>query len=45
MTLIVFGIRPPSRWWCGAAACRQPMNRYPWIILVARGILGEVAAR
>ena len=46
MRLVVFGIAlsiPIVVWGSGVLATL--MNRYPWIILVAGGILGEVAAK
>jgi YjbE family integral membrane protein len=46
MRLVVFGIAlsiPIVVWGSGVLA--RLMNRYPWIILVAGGILGEVAGK
>ncbi|MGH7414299.1 MAG: YjbE family putative metal transport protein, partial [Candidatus Rokuibacteriota bacterium] len=46
MRLVVFGIAlsiPIVVWGSGLLA--RLMNRYPWIILVAGGILGEVAGK
>ena len=46
MTLVVFGIAlsiPIVVWGSGVLATL--MNRYPWIILIAGGILGEVAGK
>jgi YjbE family integral membrane protein len=46
MTLVVFGIGlsiPIVVWGSGILA--RLMNRYPWIILVAGGVLGEVAGK
>lgn len=46
MTLVVFGIGlsiPLVVWGSGVLA--NLMNRYPWIILIAGGILGEVAGK
>lgn len=46
MRLVVFGIAlsiPIVVWGSGVLA--KLMNRYPWIILVAGGILGEVAGK
>jgi len=46
MRLVVFGITlsiPIVVWGSGVLA--RLMNRYPWIILVAAGILGEVAGK
>jgi YjbE family integral membrane protein len=46
MRLVVFGIAlsiPIVVWGSGVLA--KLMNRYPWIILIAGGILGEVAAK
>ncbi|HEX9748621.1 MAG TPA: YjbE family putative metal transport protein, partial [Methylomirabilota bacterium] len=46
MSLVVFGIAlsiPIVVWGSGVLA--RLMNRYPWIILVAGGILGEVAGK
>jgi len=46
MRLVVFGITlsiPIVVWGSGVLA--RLMNRYPWIILVAGGILGEVAGK
>jgi YjbE family integral membrane protein len=46
MRLVVFGIGlsiPIVVWGSGVLA--RLMNRYPWIILVAGGILGEVAGK
>ncbi len=46
MRLVVFGIAlsiPIVVWGSGVLA--RLMNRYPWIILLAGGILGEVAGK
>jgi len=46
MRLVVFGIAlsiPIVVWGSGVLA--RLMNRYPWIILIAAGILGEVAGK
>lgn len=46
MSLVVFGIGlsiPIVVWGSGVLA--RLMNRYPWIILIAGGILGEVAGK
>jgi YjbE family integral membrane protein len=46
MSLVVFGIAlsiPIVVWGSGVLA--RLMNRYPWIILIAGGILGEVAGK
>jgi len=46
MRLVIFGIAlsiPIVVWGSGVLA--RLMNRYPWIILIAGGILGEVAGK